>query len=62
MRWSDLLPLEDPMVQELLQLREDVFDDYSKATFKSTLSKVARIIKSKIVTESGRELFWYVRP
>ena len=57
----EFVPKSDPMVQELLQLREDIFDDYSKDTFKSTLSKVARIEKSKIVTKSGRELFWYVR-
>lgn len=57
----EFVPKEDPRVQELLQLREDVFMDYSEAVFDRALSAVARTVHSEVVTESGRRLVWYDR-
>lgn len=51
----------DPMVIALLQLREDVFDDYSQESFENALQKYARIVHSKQVSANGRRLYTYER-
>ncbi len=51
----------DPMVQRLLQLREDVFDDYDQETFERLLAGRASIVKSVEVSTRGRRLYWYRR-
>ena len=51
----------DPMVQELLRLREDIFNDYSEDTFTHALEKKAVIERTETVSASGRKLFWYRR-
>ena len=51
----------DPMVQELLRLREDIFDDYSEDSFTRALEEKAVIVRSETVSESGRQLFWFSR-
>ena len=57
----EFVPKEDVMVQELLRLREDIFDDYSEATFIDTLKRQANIVEMEQVSESGRKLVWYQR-
>ena len=57
----EFVPREDAMVQRLLQLREDLFDDYDAAVFESLLADRARIHKSEQVSASGRTLYWYDR-
>lgn len=52
---------DDPTVQRMLALREDIFDDYSQASFTALLSRRARIIKHERISEAGRVLFWYER-
>jgi ribosomal protein L11 methylase PrmA len=51
---------EDPMVQQLLQLRTDRFE-YDQQTFESILSRRARIVRSAQVSRSGRTLYWFSR-
>lgn len=51
----------DPTVQEMLALREDIFDDYNESNFSSLLQQRARIVKSETVSATGRRLFWYDR-
>ena len=51
----------DPTIQEMLTLREDIFDDYNEKNFSSILQQRARIIKSETVSATGRRLFWYDR-
>jgi ribosomal protein L11 methylase PrmA len=51
----------DPMVQTLLQLREDIFDDYSEETFLNTIQRRADIVHVETVSANGRRLFWYTR-
>jgi hypothetical protein len=55
----EFVPKEDPMIQQMLMLREDIFDDYSFERFKSLLSQKARIIREQAVSASGRVMLWY---
>jgi ribosomal protein L11 methylase PrmA len=51
----------DPTVQQLLALREDIFPDYTEATFEKALKAKARIVKQETVSSSGRTLYWFDR-
>jgi ribosomal protein L11 methylase PrmA len=51
----------DPMVQELLRLREDIFADYSEETFERALRARARIQRVEQVSAAGRKLYWFDR-
>ena len=51
----------DPMVQQLLRLREDIFDDYDQQNFETCLESHAHIVKSQQVSDTGRRLYWYRR-
>ncbi len=57
----EFVPKTDPMVQELLRLREDIFPDYRESVFLDLLGRKARIIETETVSESGRLLIWYQR-
>lgn len=57
----EFVPRQDPMVQRLLQLREDLFADYDQASFERYLGDKARLVKSATVSASGRVLYWYDR-
>lgn len=51
----------DPMVQTLLQLREDMFDDYSEQAFVHAVERRAKVVRAETVSENGRQLLWYRR-
>ena len=51
----------DPMIRQLLRLREDVFTDYTQENFEALLAQRARIVKSQQVSKAGRRLYWYAR-
>ena len=55
----EFVPKSDPMVQRMLRLREDIFEDYTEEHFLHCLRERARIIKSETVTPEGRRLIWY---
>lgn len=57
----EFVPKQDPMVQELLALREDIFPDYAEEAFLQHLKRFARIVKTETVTASGRKLIWFAR-
>ncbi len=57
----EFVPKADPMVQRLLQLREDLFDDYEQENFESLLAARGHIVKSRPVSSSGRTLYSYER-
>ncbi len=57
----EFVPKNDPMVQELLSLRQDIFPDYTAEHFIALLEKKAVIIKNEIVSKSGRVLVWFKR-
>jgi ribosomal protein L11 methylase PrmA len=55
----EFVPKQDPMVQELLGLREDIFPDYTEEAFVACIEKNARIVRRETVTKSRRTLFLY---
>jgi ribosomal protein L11 methylase PrmA len=55
----EFVPKNDPTVQRMLALRDDIFGDYNVDHFASLLSQRATIKKREMVSASGRELFWY---
>ncbi len=57
----EFVPKADPMVQRLLQLREDLFDDYEQEKFESLLAARGHIVKTRPVSSSGRTLYSYER-
>ena len=57
----EFVPKQDPMVQELLSLREDIFPDYTYDAFCAALSERAEIKESESMNEHGRRLVWYTR-
>lgn len=52
---------DDPMVRELLRLREDIFFDYSQDNFERALGARARILRVEQVSACGRKLYWFDR-
>jgi ribosomal protein L11 methylase PrmA len=57
----EFVPKSDPMVQRLLRLREDIFDDYAEEVFTRHLQANAEIVRVVDVSASGRRLFWFAR-
>ncbi len=55
----EFVPKDDPTVQRMLSLRQDIFDQYSQAEFESELGKRAAIEKREVVSASGRTLYIY---
>ena len=57
----EFVPKADPMVQALLRLREDVFEQYSVGVFLDSIRRSAQVVKEREITESGRLLVWFER-
>ena len=57
----EFVPKTDPMVVELLRLREDIFPDYNEEHFVACLQQRARIVASEKVSATGRKLFAFER-
>jgi ribosomal protein L11 methylase PrmA len=57
----EFVPKDDPMVQELLSLRQDIFPDYTWENFMAYMKAKAEIIKIENVLNSGRVLVWFKR-
>jgi ribosomal protein L11 methylase PrmA len=57
----EFVPKDDPMVQELLSLRQDIFPDYTWENFIALLKEKAAIIKTETISNSGRKLVWFQR-
>lgn len=53
---------DDPMVQRMLALRDDIFPDYTVENFAEALARQARIVRREEVSRSKREMFWFERP
>ena len=54
-------PKADPMVQQLLRTRSDIFADYNEEVFLGSLVARSRIVKTERLSEGGRLLAWYDR-
>jgi ribosomal protein L11 methylase PrmA len=57
----EFVPKDDPTVQRMLALREDIFDGYGVDAFTAALEARARIVRAESIADSGRRLFWYDR-
>ncbi len=57
----EFVPKSDPMVQELLRFREDIFRDYDETLFQHVIESNARLVRKEKITESARQLVWYDR-
>jgi ribosomal protein L11 methylase PrmA len=57
----EFVPKNDPTVQKMLLLREDIFSQYNLQTFEAALTSVASITGRAVVSQSGRTLFSYRR-
>ncbi len=55
----EFVPKRDPMVRNLLALREDIFPDYNEDAFLAAVSARAEIVETRSVTRSGRLLVRY---
>lgn len=55
----EFVPKADPMLQMMLQSREDIFSDYTFTNFLKYLKRFAEIVRIAQVSESGRVLVWY---
>ncbi|MHC8508415.1 MAG: methyltransferase domain-containing protein [Rhodospirillales bacterium] len=57
----EFVPKSDPMVQELLALREDIFADYSWEAFHACVEARARIVETIELSPGGRRIVRYSR-
>jgi ribosomal protein L11 methylase PrmA len=57
----EFVPKGDPMVDEMLQLREDIFPDYTEETFRALVTRRARITAEHKFAENGRLLIAFER-
>lgn len=57
----EFVPKADPMVQELLRFRQDIFPGYTEENFLALVSSRARVVRSEKVSASGRLLVWFDR-
>lgn len=57
----EFVPKADPMVQRLLALRDDVFEDYSETAFLAALEQRAEVVEQEAIPGSGRSLFRFQR-
>lgn len=57
----EFVPKDDPTVQKMLALRDDIFPDYNCENFTAILTGCARIVQQKQISSTGRRLFWFER-
>jgi ribosomal protein L11 methylase PrmA len=57
----EFVPKQDPMVQQMLSFREDIFSDYTYENFIARLSEKTVVIKAKPILNSSRVLVWFKR-
>lgn len=55
----EFVPKADPMLQIMLQSREDIFTDYTFTDFLKYLKQFAEVVRIAQISESGRVLVWY---
>jgi ribosomal protein L11 methylase PrmA len=55
----EFVPREDPTVQRMLALRDDIFPDYHEAAFVAALEKRRRIVRHERISASGRVLYQF---
>ncbi len=58
----EFVPKQDPTIQTMLELREDIFPTYTRDAFLATLESQAEVVSSTVVSDSGREIFRFQKP
>lgn len=57
----EFVPKSDPMVQQLLKYRQDIFPGYTQSNIIQLVERRAHIVKTKKISDSGRILIWFDR-
>ncbi len=57
----EFVPKQDPMIQELLQLRQDIFPEYTQDNFLACVRSLAKIERSVTSSSTGRLLVEFSR-
>lgn len=57
----EFVPKDDPTVQTMLALREDIFPDYTEDNFSTLLGHHGRIVAKSRISGTGRTLYRYER-
>jgi ribosomal protein L11 methylase PrmA len=57
----EFVPKSDPMVKRLLQLRRDIFEDYTEDAFLAHVKRRAEVVATLRLEQSDRLLVWYRR-
>lgn len=57
----EFVPKNDPMVKRLLTNRQDIFPQFTEATFRSLITRRAYLVREERLTRDGRLLIWYER-
>jgi ribosomal protein L11 methylase PrmA len=52
----EFVPKKDMAIKTMLQIKDDIYDDYTEKNFLEIISKKAKIIDKKIISKSGRLL------
>lgn len=52
---------KDPTIQEMLVMREDIFQTYTQENFEAALALVATVVEKEQVTKDGRTMYWFKR-
>ena len=55
----EFVPKNDQTIKKMLLLKEDIFKDYNEENFKNLISRNAKIVSEKKISESGRKIFEY---
>ena len=57
----EFVPKHDPMVQRMLENREDIFPNYHIDVFRQELGLRVAVVNESVISKSGRTLFEYQR-
>jgi ribosomal protein L11 methylase PrmA len=57
----EFVPKSDPTAQRMLALKGDIFREYGEDAFVHALGTRARVVRSEVVSSTGRKLFWFER-
>ncbi|HPT50420.1 MAG TPA: class I SAM-dependent methyltransferase [Accumulibacter sp.] len=57
----EFIPRGDSNLDRLLRHREDIFENYTEANFRSAIEDVAQVDRVDVISTSGRKLYWYSR-
>lgn len=57
----EFVPKEDPTIQRMLAIRDDVFPNYNQSAFEQAIRKSASIVAQHRISSHGRVLYHYKR-